>query len=588
MKRFYYHILLTICVLLYQNCSPFETNTSFSENSSLGTTVFSLNCLPDDPRMPLASELKPLNSFELENTLIDLFEPYLSASQIDQFRNRMRPLINEIPKNEVDVGMDIANHGVTLIHVEKHFLLAEVVADFITGNQSILNNVLGACASTSGTESCQKQFLSRFGLRALRRPLDNDALTFYQQVMSGHGNSYRNAIASLLSSPLFYYHGEFGQHETSQKMVELDIFERASRLSYFLLQSMPDDELLSAAADGSLLTTEGLRQQVDRLLKHPKVRQRLTRFFANQWLHMDKMVEPQTEVQKVQTLISELADPPPFNTLRGELQQEVYDFFDYLIWEQRADYQQLMTSNLVFPRNQILAKIYGTAEWNGSYELSSLVRAPANERSGPLTRAQFLYTSSGNTRPIMRGVKVYRDFMCQDLNLPPDNSTPEGVELKNEMTDREVVIATTEVPGTSCVGCHQKLINPLGFAFDQFDALGRFRTQERIFHPEGTPQQGQVLISKNVQPTDEISILPYIDGEIKGAIGLVHELAKNPDALACFSSKLWNFSQKSNLEVEANPCAVQNIFGAIGNQGSIIDGIRQIVLQPEFMRRTLK
>jgi len=113
--------------LLYQNCSPFESLDSSGMRLS-ETAVFSLTCAPNDPRQPTPSQLKPLNAFELENTLHDLFEPHLSTTQRDQFRNRLRPLLAELPKPPVSIGMAVANHGVTLVHVERHFLIAESVA----------------------------------------------------------------------------------------------------------------------------------------------------------------------------------------------------------------------------------------------------------------------------------------------------------------------------------------------------------------------------------------------------------------------------------------------------------------------------
>ena len=264
-------------------------------------------------------------------------------------------------------------------------------------------------------------------------------------------------------------------------------------------------------------------------------------------------------------------------------------YFDYMIWEQQASYGELMTSNLVFPRSQAMANIYGTSQWNGQTNSSSLVRAPAAERAGLLTRAQFLFTGSGSTRPIMRGVHVYRDFMCGTLTLPPDNSTPQGVVITDDMTDQERTRAITEVQGTSCVGCHRAIINPLGFAFDNFGPFGKYRQAERVFHPEGSLREGEVLTTKTVDSTHDMFVQPFASGRINGAVDLSRTLAENNDAQACFSSKLWNFAQKQNLEVESNACAVQSVFNRIGyNNNSILDAIREIAIQPEFLKRKIQ
>lgn len=580
-------MLIVISISFYQNCAPYHGMKETSQELA-SVTAFSLSCSSADPRLPQANQLIPLNTFELENTIVDLFEPYLDSAQQAQLLSRVRTLVATIPKNSVNMGMDLASFDVTTTHVERHFLLAEGVADYINSQTTAMNRILGACATTRTTEACQLSFIDQFGLRALRRAVDSDSRTYYLQVMRGHQDSYRNAIVAMISSPFFYYHNQFGEAVSSSGTIELDAYERANRLSYFLMQSMPDNELLQAASSGSLMNPAGFNAQVDRLLTSNKVRRRITRFFANQWLHLEKTAAVRTDIREVQTRLSELSNPNPTD-LRTNLIEEVYDYFDHMIWNERAGYAQLMTSPLIFPRTQAMANIYGSTIWSGQSAPQNLIRAPATERSGILTRAQFLYTGTGSTRPIMRGVHVYRDFMCQELSVPADNATPASVVIENTMTDQEIVKASTEVPRTTCVGCHQNIINPLGFAFDNFDSFGQFRTNERVFHPEGTAQQGQVLTTRPVRSTVPININPFFNSDVQGAVDLSHKLAKNPNALACFSSKLWNFAQKANLKVEENPCAIKSIFESIGTtDGSILNAFRTIATQPEFTKRRVK
>lgn len=586
--------LTLICLgFVLSGCTPFKAeNTSLGSNGSGPipvTTAFSLNCDPSDSREPSVSELKRLNKFEIQNTLADLFEPYMSNTQRTQFAQAVQPLINQLPSDRTETGMDFASQGVTLIHVERHFLLAEAAADFIASNNSIMNRLLGSCSNNRNTDACRRSFLQTFGLRATRRPLSSDDIEHYLETMGGHSDSYRNVIAEMIASPLFYYHAEFGAQETTSAVVNLDAYEKANKISYFLLQSMPDEALFSAAANGSLNTPEGLSTEVDRILATIKSRVRLTRNFADQWLHLQDTADLNLNIQEVRTRLNELGSVNAANTLRDELIQETYDYFDYMIWEQRATYGELMTSNLVFPRTDAMASIYGTAQWNGQTSQSSLVRAPAEERAGLLTRAQFLYTGSGSTRPIMRGVHVYRDFMCGSLSLPPDNSTPSGVVITDDMTDQERTRATTEVAGTSCVGCHRAIINPLGFAFDNFGPFGKYREVERIFHPEGSLREGEVLTTKTVDPVHDMFVQPFASGRVNGVIDLSQRLAQSPDAQACFSSRLWNFAQKQNLDVADNACAVQGIFNSVGyNNTSVLDAIRSIALQPEFLKRKIQ
>lgn len=576
-----------LSILFYQNCAPYHLTKS---NSLESVTAFSLSCATSDPREPSSDKLKILNPYEIENTLVDLFEPYLDSSQKTAFLSSIRDLIQALPKNTSPKGMDLAVQDVTAIHVDKHLLLAEAVGAFVTSQSTVLNRILGSCSSTPKTEACFKSFIQNFGLRVFRRPLDTESVNFYLQTMQNHEDSYRNAIAAFLSSPFFYYHMEFGPDNINQSLgvVPLDAYERINRLAYFLLQSMPDNELFAAAQNGKIMTNEGYREQIDRLLASQKVRKRFTRFFANQWLRLDSMPNLRTDLRSVQTRLAELSNPQA-DAFKMSLIDEVYDYFDYLIWEQQGGFEELMTSSLVFPRDPALANIYGTKQWDGKYDLTSLIYASPNERAGILTRAQFLYSGSNSTRPILRGVHTYREFFCKDLSLPPDNTTPKGVVLTDDMKDLEIVRATTEVSGTSCVGCHQRIINPIASAFDSFDSFGKFRSNERVFHPEKSALEGQVLAIKPVQSKTSINILPFLSSEIESAVDLSHDLAKNPNAKACFTSKLWNFAMKDNMQVEENPCAIQSIYSTLATtNGSIIDALRTIATQPEFTKRKLK
>ncbi len=565
-------------------------------SGSVASTLNALKCEAGDPRLPEASPLKRLSAEEIKNSIEDLIAPHLSNNQLNSIMQRLQPLIDAVPDDneENEEGMDLAIQTVTVKHVEQQILISELVANELVQNTQAMNSLVGSnCYQNTADNNCKINFLNQFGLRVLGRPLDQDDRTHYLNVMDQHADSYRNVIAALLSSPGFIYHEEFGDNdlavESEDRVVAMGPYERAAKLSYLYLRSLPDSELLQAAADGSIMTPQGVDAQVSRLLNSQKVRTRLTESFANQWLHLDQTKEARDDIAEVRTRLQDLAPGIAPAERRQNMIQEVYDYFDYLIWEQQASYTDLMASDLVFPRSQDLANTYGTDLWDGTYNIDSLVRAPAGERAGLLTKAQFLFTGTGSTRPIMRGVSIYEDFLCGNLTLPPDNSDPEGVVITDDMTDQEYVRTITEVPGTACVSCHQKIINPIGFTLDNFDSMGRFRQQERVFQPEGSGNEGQVLVTKPVDAQNTIELTGLIEGDFNGGVELAHELARNAMAKACFASKLWNFSQKQNLRLRDDGCAVKSIYETIEfNQGSVLDALREIPLQPEFFRRTIQ
>src|SRR6185436_9585692 len=169
---------------------------------------------------------------------------------------------------------------------------------------------------------------------------------------------------------------------------------------------------------------------------------------------------------------------------------------DYYTWTSPAGLSALLTSDLSFARDARLAKLYGVAAWNGTGAPPSL---PAGQRAGLLTRALFLSTGTANTRPIMKGVFVRTNVLCDTIPPPPPGANAKPPELGPNMTTRESVEAITEMPKTTCAGCHANLINPLGYATEDFDALGRFRSAQRLFDGSGA-ETGTKPIDTRVVP----------------------------------------------------------------------------------------
>jgi hypothetical protein len=256
-----------------------------------------------------------------------------------------------------------------------------------------------------------------------------------------------------------------------------------------------------------------------------------------------------------------------------------------MIFEKQASFNQIITSNLVFPDHPAVAHIYGTATWNGQHDEDSLMRVAASDRIGLLGRARFTFTGRDNSDPIGRGVKVYRKFFCGTLELPPDNSSPEGVEINEDMTDREHLIAITEVEGTSCVGCHQNIINPLGLSFDNFNPLGQLRNQQLFFFKDYN-KRNEVRLEKPINSQTVVNIPNIINTSLNNSVDLSHHVANSPLAHACFSHNLWNFAQRQDLPFEDRGCAADSTFTR--SQGSVLEILRNIAFEPEFRKRSLK
>ena len=585
-------LIITFIVVIYQGCSPFESSFDDSSNSF---SQLNLKCSSDDKRNPKPQTIKRLSKLELHHTLIDLFEPYVT-SDISNFITIVSEAIDIFPKNDVveSGAMDLADSGVSVNHLEEILNLSDRISNyFVTDNNG--RALFGDCMMiTTPAESCVRDFISSFGSRIFRKKMTEEDVDFYYQTFITNESGLKNLLSSLLSSPLFFYHIEIGEKDIvsddiNSQTISLTAYERINKLSYLFLQSMPDEELFKVAESGDIMRPEIVRAQVNRLLESPKVRQRLTRYFANQWLHLDEELEIRDNIASVNSEVGQLSVNETSENRINNMTNEVYDYFDYIIWEQKARYVDLMTSDLVFPKTADLAEIYGTNVWNGGYQLEDLVRAPANERSGLFTRAHFLFTGGPSTRPIMRGVEVYRNFLCGSLSLPADNSNPDGVVITDDMTDMEQVRAATEVPGTSCIGCHQSIINPIASTFQNYDAFGRFQFKERIYQPNTSDLMGQILIEKPVNSQSTIQIGQLFDANVQDAVDFSKKMATSAHARACFTSKVWNFAMKENLKFGSNPCAIQSMYERLTqSDGSIIEVFRNIVNQPEFFKRTIQ
>ncbi len=587
-------VFFVILVLFFQNCSPYMSNTGSQLSSELGSTLSYLKCSPENPRVPDAKPLSRLNQEELRYTLGDLFEIWLTSAESSRLLNGIDDILANIPQESPVEGLAITDQSVSPVHVEQYFAMADQLALALTSDNNLFAKI-NSCTPIN-SQNCVQQFVESFGEKVYRRPLTNEDKTWYLDVYndSSAGNAYRNLVASFLMSPFFIYHSEFGKEfvpsQTGMQSVNLGPYERASRLSYFLLRSMPDAQLFAAAKNGSIMTETGLQTQLDRLLQSETVKRRWARSFADQWLNLQETPEFDTNISAVQSMLDNLSIVETSENRRDHMIDEVVDYFYYMLWVQQADFKEFMLSDLVFPRTDDLAEIYGSEVWNGSYSENDLVRAPANQRAGVLTRAQVLFTGTHSTRPIMRGVGIYRNILCNELGLPADNTPPEGVVLEDHFTGRETVQAMTEQKGSSCVGCHKTIINPLAFPFEKYDSFGTYREQEHIYYPQNSAEQGNILTIKPVDSEVSLNMSESLQGSIDDGVALVHKLAASNKANLCFDQKVLSFAMKSNIHLQENyDCAIQEVHSdRFFRGGRLIETLRSTVLQPEFMKRTFK
>ncbi|MFO7564830.1 MAG: DUF1592 domain-containing protein [Enhygromyxa sp.] len=327
-----------------------------------------------------------------------------------------------------------------------------------------------------GEEPCLRQIIDQFVSRAWRRPLtpaEVEALLGLHQVVLDEAElgdevfeeAVRLILEAALLSPHFLFRVELDPDPTSLEPHPLSDYELASRLSYFLWSSMPDAELFALAAEGSLHDPAVLEQQVDRMLADPKS-EALVRNFAGQWLY----------IRALDDLFKDTWTFPNFDDdLRSSMRIEMQEFFRSFITEARPMSDLINgTTTVVDDR---LAAIYGVEPvGNGWYELD-LAGLP---RRGLLTSPGLMTVLSHpeTTSPVKRGKWILDQLLClppppppPDIDIPPPD--PEAGE-----TMREQLAKHREDP--TCASCHD-MMDPLGLAFENYDAIGQHRTHDKGF-----------------------------------------------------------------------------------------------------------
>lgn len=352
---------------------------------------------------------------------------------------------------------------------------AETLAESVTADPDALSRLLPSDLPGSGVERT-RALVRDLGLRAYRRPLadfevdahvalfDEGAAHFTE--MSTFDAGVRMLVEALLQSPHFVYRVETGTSRDGD-MVTLGDFEIASRLSYMIWNTMPDDALLDEAARGALQTPEQVAAQAQRLLDDPRGRAMVERFHA-QLMNWD-----------LYRGLSKDADEFPlyYPDAGDDMVEEARAFVESVVLEEDGNLAELLTAPYTFV-NDRLADIYGLdGSFDGSFSRADFDAVDQPERGGLLTQLGFLASHGGLTGSVHRGVFINHRVLCSDLPSPPEALPPIPADEGMTLTSRQRIEMHTG-PGTCGATCHGTYINPIGFAFESFDGLGQYRVEE--------------------------------------------------------------------------------------------------------------
>lgn len=364
---------------------------------------------------------------------------------------------------------------------------------------------------------CARTILAALALRVYRRPATEAELgdllalvDFAQSEGDELAKGIEYAIAAMLMSPQFLYRSIPADGDAplgGGQIVALDDWALASRLSYFLWGSTPDDELLARAGEGALHDADALRAEFDRMLADPKADALYDGFFQ-QWLQLGKLGAASPDGAVFPEFTEEL---------RAQMLEETRLFFAS-IRERDASMLEIVEGTQTFA-NETLAGIYGVQGVTGS-ELVPIETDPA-QRAGMLTMPAILTMTSGPQEPniVKRGVWLAEAILCASPPPPPEGVPPAPDPQPGE-TERDRLERHREDP--SCASCHD-LIDPLGFSFESYDALGAWRDDV------------------DGEPIDNVGTLP--DGRtFAGVVALGELLATGQEYPTCVTSKLMTYA----------------------------------------------
>lgn len=401
---------------------------------------------------------------------------------------------------------------------------ATSLAERVVGTPDAYSAVVGCSPSAAG---CRDQFIDGFGLRAFRRPLSSTEQTRYRAIFDRgaelikSGDAFKDGVQltlqAMLQSPKLLYRVEAGDGTSDAAGTRLTAFEIATRLSFMLAGTIPDAKLLAAAQDGSLATAQGIAAQASRLVAAPEFEARALSFH-DRWMQLDELT----------TLTKDVTTFPSFSPdLVSSMRNEAERFVKAVTLEGKGTVSDLLTAPFGFV-DQRLASLYGLQGSFGT-DLVRVEHKPESGRLGLFTQAAFLAShssSSSGTSPILRGVFLLRRIACSTIPDPPpgaQNQQPATEPATPIVTTRDYFAWKTSMP--ACSGCHG-LINPTGFAFEEFDGLGQWRDQDR-----GAPVD---VTGKLQMGGKELAF--------NGASELMQQLAKQPQVQACYAKNWLQFA----------------------------------------------
>ena len=499
--------------------------------------------------------MRRMSEAQYRNAIADIFGPDIQVA--GRFEPIMRPVHDMIATGAMDSAVSPA--GLEQLDAIARNIATQV---FDTVHRGQFVHCTPKDEKAADPE-CASQVLTPLGRYIFRRPLTSGEQTAYVKIASDAatqtGSFYKGlelSLASILVSPNFIYIMESGEPDPAHPgELRLDNFSRASRLSFLLWNTTPNETLLKAAEEGRLTDQAQLAAIAAKMTKSPRLEQGVRAFLADMLmfekfddLTKDSIVYPRYNPEVAQAL--------PEQTLRMAVD---------LLVTRNGDYRELFTTNKTFV-NRALGTIYNVQVHKPS-GWEAIEFAPNDDRAGILGEAGFLsnYSHSGRSSPTLRGRAIRELLLCQPVPNPPGNVNFTAVQdITNKAMPTARIRFGAHITDGVCAGCH-KITDPIGLSLERFDGIGAFRATEN---------EAPIDASGDFEGT------PY-----QGASGLGKAIAANKASTTCVAGRALEYATGRSNETNDNSTLITSLEQLFASDGYRIPALfLRVATMPEAYR----
>lgn len=500
-------------------------------------------------------QLTRLNGLELKNTYAAILSAAVWAG--------LSPHVYLLPPDQLNGDIKEFNPAYTADFTDQVSRFNEQVANLVVSNNTNVSGFFGSCATlTSFSKTCFDTFLSGkapFIFRSALLSNDNSRIWTAVSRSTNIVEQLKITVQVLLNDPRFLYHLELGDSAVDANgLIALTSYEVANRLSYGMTSAPPDTALWADAVQNRLKSLATVSTHVDRISQ--------TQAFRTRVINFVKFYMGAENTGTAPVGVTEFMSGINGNNLASAVTSEFEDYVGYVIFTLNGNLKDLFSSKVTFPKTAPLASIMGTSVWSSGSPMT------AANHPGVLARPYLYLIDNPNLKLVQRGKRVRINMLCSDVPQPSASDLAGRTVLTEAdlvNLNRRSYIDKATMSAASCIVCHSKM-NQLGFASENFDSIGRYRTTEKIYNESNVKVAEHPVVSSStpkITENDTRTFATFAEFQT--------ELAKSDTLHQCLSRKSFQFFQRSTEEISKDTCRLGRIDTLIKTDQPLIQVFKE-------------